>query len=175
MLKSATFFLALSLIVLQVVVAKVIESGTYLIQDTDSGLYLGLDPIPATYPPRDVPVRLFPKGHYFVEKWNVKKTHDGALTIFAGHGSPQNYKIVSKGDYVFVSAQKAPEAWAVESAGEDNVQIKLPYQDRVFTTTHDVYSPITLQPARGLPNQRYKFIRIDREHYRNRFYNQGSW
>ncbi|KAF9382064.1 hypothetical protein CPB97_007362 [Podila verticillata] len=175
MLKSATSLLALSLIALQVVVAKAIESGTYLIQDTDSGLFLGIGPVPTIFPPPDVPVRLFPEGHHFVEKWNVKETHDGALTIFAGRGSPQDYKIVPKGDYVFVSAQKAPEAWAVESAGEGNVQIKLPFQDRVFTTELNNFHPITLQRAQGLPTQRYKFIRIDRAHYRNRFYNQESW
>jgi hypothetical protein len=174
MLKSTTSFLALSLIALQVVVAKAIESGLYLIQDVNSGLFLGSEPVPLVYPPMDAPIRLFPGHHHFVKRWNVKETGDGALIIFAGRSSPDDYKIVSKDNHVVVSAQKAPEAWAVESAGEDTVQIKLPYQDKVFTTNFDEYSQIALEPAQGLPNQRYKFIRLDRALYRNRFNVQES-
>ncbi|KAF9375339.1 hypothetical protein CPB97_011521 [Podila verticillata] len=176
MLKSATSFLALSLIALQVVVAQFIETGTYVIQDTSSGLYLGIGPVPRTFPSVDVPVRLFPEGHYFVEKWNVKKDDNGAFTISSKQGVPQGYAIVS--DYagnVIVSVRKAPEAWAVQPAGEGNVQIKLPFQDEVFTTNEDKDIPITLQPAQGLDSQKYRFVRVDRQLYHsNRFYNQES-
>ncbi|KAF8986574.1 hypothetical protein BGZ52_008559 [Haplosporangium bisporale] len=178
MLKSATSFLALSLIALQVVVAQTIQKGIYLIQDTDSGKFLGIGPTPHIYPPIDTPVRLFNERDPFVQHWRVEEAKDGAVIISAAGSSPQGYNIVSKGDYVFVSAQKEPELWAVESSGQGEVQVKLPFNDKVFTSypgSSPFDSKILLEPAQGSRNQRYRFVRLDRELYHgNRFYNQES-
>ncbi|KAF9207218.1 hypothetical protein BGZ59_011281 [Podila verticillata] len=137
MLKSATSFLALSLIALQVVVAQTIQNGIYLIEDIDSGKFLGIGPTPHVYPPIDTPVRLFEYRDPFVQHWRVKEAKD-------------------------------------ESAGQDEVQIKLPFNDRVFTSypsSNPFDSKIVLQPAQGLPNQRYRFVRLDRNLYRSTRFN----
>ncbi|KAG0038705.1 hypothetical protein BGZ82_011100 [Podila clonocystis] len=178
MLKSASSFLVLSFIAIQVVVAKAIENGIYLIQDTNSGKFLGIGPVPHVYPLIDVPVRLFPEGDYFVERWNVKQANDGALVIASGRGRPDDYKIVAKGDTVIVSGQKAADEWAVTSVGDNKVEIQVPYNDAVFTADEEADPQITLQRAQGLPSQQFRFIRIDRELYhpyhRSRFNVQES-
>ncbi|KAF9371176.1 hypothetical protein CPB97_002187 [Podila verticillata] len=175
MLKSATSFLALSLIALQVVVAQAIPNGLYLIQDVDSRKFLGIGPTPHVYPPIDAAVRLFPEGDRFVQPWRVEEAEDGAVIISAAGNSPKGYNIVSMEGDVFVSARKEPELWAVESAGQGEVVIKLPYENKVFTSYPYEFPQIVLRPAEGLPNQRYRFVRIDRELYRsNRFNVQES-
>ncbi|KAF8953201.1 hypothetical protein BGZ52_001014 [Haplosporangium bisporale] len=174
MLKSATSFLALSLIALQVVVAQTIQNGIYLIEDIDSGKFLGIGPTPHVYPPIDTPVRLFEYRDPFVQHWRVKEAKDGAVIISAARDSPPGYNIVTKGDYIIVSTEKEPELWAVESAGRDEVQIKLPFNDKVFTSypgSNPFDSKIVLQPAQGLPNQRYRFVRLDRNLYRSTRFN----
>ncbi|KAG0034136.1 hypothetical protein BGZ82_005864, partial [Podila clonocystis] len=178
MLKSASSFLVLSLIAIQVVVAKAIENGIYLIQDTNSGKFLGIGPVPRVYPLMDVPVRLYPEGDYFVEKWNVQQTNDGAFVIAAGRGSRDDYKIVAEDDAVYVSARKTPKEWAVTSVGDNKVEIKVPYNDAVFTADEKAFPQITLQHAQGLPSQQYRFVKVHRELYhpyqRSRFNVQES-
>ncbi|KAF9366674.1 hypothetical protein CPB97_006737, partial [Podila verticillata] len=162
-----------------VVVAQMIPSGMYVIEDVNSGKFLGIGPTPLVYPLPDVPVRLFQRGHPFVERWLVEGAEDGAVIISAAGNSPKGYKIVTKEDAVFVSTQKEPQLLAVEPAGMGEVVIKLPNEDRVFTSllysSPDKLPEIFLQPAEGLPNQRYRFLRIDRDLYRsNRFNVQES-
>ncbi|KAI9237431.1 MAG: hypothetical protein BYD32DRAFT_298905 [Podila humilis] len=167
MLKSATSFLALSLIALQVIVAQTIQNGIYLIEDTNSGKFLGIGPTPFVYQPIDAPVRLFDQSDRFVQYWRVEGATDGAVIISAARFSPPGYNIVTQGNYIFVSAKKEPQLLAVESAGEGEVVIKLPYQDKIFTSNPSINpgaSDILLQPAQGLPNQRYRFVSVDFYH-----------
>ncbi|KAF9299617.1 hypothetical protein BGZ74_008840 [Mortierella antarctica] len=174
MLRSASSLFVLSLLALQVAIVKAIDNGIYLIEDIYGGR-LGLGAIPDIYPRPDVPVRVFERDSHFVEHWKVKNADDGALTIsVANGGAHDGYKIIAEGDYVFASTEKHADTWSVTSVGGDQVQIKVPYKDEVFTTGH--YEFVTLQPAQGLPSQKWNFIRIDRELYhRNRFCVQESW
>ncbi|KAG0030661.1 hypothetical protein BGZ82_007329 [Podila clonocystis] len=176
MLRSASSFFVLSLLALQVAVAKAIESGIYVIQD-EFGLELGLGPIPLVYPPPDVPVRVFKKGSHWVDQWKVEKSDHGALTITNVHGGDDAYRIIAKGDTVFASTQKSTDdKWSVTSVGGSQVEIKVPYKDEVFTTGREQFDIVTLQHAQGLPRQKWNFIRIDRELYhRNRFCDQEAW
>ncbi|KAG0332345.1 hypothetical protein BG000_010103 [Podila horticola] len=175
MLRSASSFFVLSLLALQVAIAKAIESGIYVIQD-GNGRELGIGPIPHIFPPPDVPVRVFERGSHWVEKWQVEEAKDGALTITAVQRNQLPYKIVTKGDYVFASTEKAADTWSVTSVGGGQVDIKVPNKDEVFTTGKYEFDPVTLQHAQGLPSQKWTFIRIDRELYhRNRFCGQEAW
>ncbi|KAF9114035.1 hypothetical protein BGX30_006746 [Mortierella sp. GBA39] len=172
MLRSATSFLVLSLVAIQAVVASTIRPGTYLIQDVRSNLFLGIGPVPPIYPPIDVPLRLVPDRIAFNEKWIVREGADGGIIIFNGRGGPNDYKIASRDNDVIVSAQKAPETWDAQRVGGGPlvVAIKLPYDDKVFTTNEDEYPQVTLQPSIGEDNQQFRFIPIERELYhRNRF------
>ncbi|KAF9368967.1 hypothetical protein CPB97_004037, partial [Podila verticillata] len=163
-LKSATSFLALSLIALQVVAAQIIPRGIYAIEDVNSGKFLGIGPTPDVYPPLDAP--------------RVEETKGGTVIISATVNSPPGYNIVSKEGAVFASARKEPQLLAVESAGQNEVVIKLPNKDEVFTSypsSNPKFPEIFLQPANGSRNQRYRFLRVDRDLYHgNRFYNQES-
>ncbi|KAF9367344.1 hypothetical protein CPC16_006609, partial [Podila verticillata] len=136
--------------------------------------FLGIDSTPDVYPPIDTPVRLFNERTPFVQHWRVEEAKDGAVIISAARNSPPGYNIVTRGDYVFVSTEKEPELWAVESAGPGESQIKLPFNDKVFTSypgSSPFDSKIVLQPAHGLPNQRYRFVRLDRNLYRSTRFN----
>ncbi|KAF9535888.1 hypothetical protein EC957_001763, partial [Mortierella hygrophila] len=80
--------------------------------------------------------------------------------------------ITSRDNNVIVSVQKNPETWNAQQVGDGPlvVAIKLPYEDKVFTTNKDVYPQVTLQPFIGEVNQRFRFIPIERDLYhRNRF------
>ncbi|KAG0041089.1 hypothetical protein BGZ89_007675, partial [Linnemannia elongata] len=113
MLRSAATLIVLSLVAIQAAVAISIRPGTYLIQDTQSGLFLGIGPVPPVYPPLDAPVRLFPQDVPYYKEWIVKEGDDGGIIIAAGRGGPQDYKIVRNkyNSDVIVSALKAPETW----------------------------------------------------------------
>ncbi|KAG0080176.1 hypothetical protein BGZ93_003003, partial [Podila epicladia] len=174
MLRSASSLLVLSLLALQVAIVKAIENGIYVIEDS-FGHGLGLGPIPHIYPPPDVPVRIFDRGSHFVEHWKVQNVANGDVIISGVRRGHEDYKIVSKGDYVYVSTQKHDDAWSVTSAGGNQVDIKVPYKDEVFTTGIVEHDIVTLQHSQGLPTQKWNFIRIDRELYqRNRFCVQES-
>ncbi|KAF9312546.1 hypothetical protein BG003_006161 [Podila horticola] len=178
MLRSASSLLALAALCLQVALAK-IETGTYLIQDFE-GNFLGVGPVHPIYPPPDVPARLLPPSVY-AQRWLVRQNDDNTLTISVGKGYPDDYKLVSRDDVVFVSAQKDPEPWSVTSVGDNKVEIKSPYEDSVFTAEpYHREEQVRLRPARGLPNQKWNFIRVDRENIyhrgsRNRFCKQEQW
>ncbi|KAF9378465.1 hypothetical protein CPB97_009561 [Podila verticillata] len=131
MLKSATSFLALSLIALQVVVAQMIPSGIYAIEDVNSGKFLGISPTPDVYPPLDAP--------------RVEESKGGTVIISATVNSPPGYNM-SKEGAVFVSALMESELWAVQSAGQGEAQIKLPYENKVFTSYPGRVPEIVLQP-----------------------------
>ncbi|KAG0277961.1 hypothetical protein BGZ95_005010 [Linnemannia exigua] len=185
--------LLLAFITFQVVVARTIKSGTYLIQDV-KGAFLGIGPVPDVNPLPDTPVRLFEQDSRFVQRWLVKE-QNGAFAISMGHGRPDDYKIVPKGDFVIVTTEKNTDVWSLESSDEKEVVIRSPYSDLVFTTDNDHFQ-LTLQPDQGLAEQRFRFIRIERDVYDpividqdpyrsnrmdhelyrlNRFYNQDSW
>lgn len=175
---SVSSIVVLCLLFLQVVIARSIETGTYLIVD-NQGYYLGLGPVNPIYPAPDVPARLFASGTHAAH-WHVKKTNDGAVTISLGQGLSNEYKLVAKGDYVFASAQKAPQAWSVTSAGDFKYDIQLPYKDELFTAHPLKEHQVTLEHAQGKPNQKWSFIRIDRgtNYHRgstNRFCKQEAW
>ncbi|KFH62580.1 hypothetical protein MVEG_11973 [Podila verticillata NRRL 6337] len=175
---SVSSFVVLCLLFLQVVIARTLETGTYLIVD-NQGYYLGLGPVNPIYPPPDVPARLFASGTHAVH-WHVKQVNGGAVTISLGQGLPNDYKLVAKGDSVFASAQKTPQVWSVTSAGDFKYVIQLEYQDEVFTAHPLSEREVTLERAKGKPNQQWSFIRIDREvnYHRgstNRFCKQEAW
>ncbi|KAK5828955.1 hypothetical protein F5H01DRAFT_329237 [Linnemannia elongata] len=174
MLRSAASLIVLSLVAIQAAVASTIKPGTYLIQDSRSGLFLGIGPVPPVYPPRDVPVRLLPEQMALHERWIVKEGDDGGIIIAAGRGGPEDYKIVRNkyNNDVIVSALKAPETWEASQVGGGSlvVQIKLPYEDSVFTANPNDFPQVTLQRSNGEDNQIFRFIPIDRDLYhRNRF------
>ncbi|KAG0361929.1 hypothetical protein BG005_007116, partial [Podila minutissima] len=163
MLRSS-FFVVLALLFLQVALALSIEPGTYYIE-SDDGLLLSVGPVPLIYPPPDVPVRLFERGSPFDSKWEVRSTEDGGLLISTRSSIPQfDYRIVNRNGEVYVSAtQKTPQIWSVTSVGGGQFDIKLPYEDEVFTSDYESFPQVTLQAAEGLPNQKWNFIRVDRD------------
>ncbi|OAQ36770.1 hypothetical protein K457DRAFT_886174 [Linnemannia elongata AG-77] len=172
MLRSAASLIVLSLVAIQTVVASTIRPGTYLIQDSRSQLFLGIGPVPPVYPPLDAPVSLVPQDSPFNQRWIVKEGDDGGIIITTGRDGPYDYKIVRNDNDVIVSARKAPETWEASQVGDGSliVQIKLPYEDRVFTANQDDFPQVTLQRSIGEDNQIFRFIPILRDLYHpNRF------
>ncbi|KAF9901003.1 hypothetical protein EC991_006619 [Linnemannia zychae] len=172
MFRSAASVIALSLVAIQVAVASTIKPGVYLIQDLRTNLYLGIGPVPPVYPPLDVPLRLVPENVAFYDKWRVSEGEDGGIIISSGRGGPDDYKIVNKDDAVFVSAVKSPEVWEASRIGGErlDVEIKLQYKDRVFTSDKDGFPQVTLKRAVGEDNQHFRFIPIEREHMRELYH-----
>ncbi|KAG0030550.1 hypothetical protein BGZ81_002507 [Podila clonocystis] len=175
MLRSASSLLALTVLCLQVVLAK-IETGTYVIQDFE-GNYLGIPSAPV-FPPPDVPAELY-RTRRHAQKWFVRED-EGGVIISAGRGYLEEYKLVTRGDVVYASFRKEPATWAVTSVGDNKVEIKSPYQDSVFTSEPDSRFQVRVRPAEGAPNQKWNFIAIDRDEYshrgsRNRFCKQEQW
>ncbi|KAG0041589.1 hypothetical protein BGZ83_001603 [Gryganskiella cystojenkinii] len=163
MFRSLSSALVLTLVALQVVAARVLSTGTYMIEDCD-GKLLGIGPVPPVYPPMDVPVRLFDRGSPFAERWLVREMDDGVFVISAGHGRPEDYKIVARNDAVFVSAVKTAETWSLDMSSKKDVIIRAPHSNNVFTVEeNDQYAPLKLRQDEGQNNQRFKFIRIDRD------------
>ncbi|KAK5828957.1 hypothetical protein F5H01DRAFT_329240 [Linnemannia elongata] len=172
MLRSAASLIVLSLVAIQAAVASTIRPGTYVIQDSRSGLFLGIGPAPPVYPPLDIPVSLLPPNSPFSKEWIVKEGDDGGIIIAAGRGNPEGYKIARYENEVIVSAGKAPETLETSQVGGGSlvVQIKLPYEDSVFTANPNDFPQVTLQRSNGEDNQIFRFIPIDRDLYhRNRF------
>ncbi|KAG0333451.1 hypothetical protein BG000_009152 [Podila horticola] len=165
MLRSSSF-VVLALFFLQVAFVLAIEPGTYFIQDFE-GRFLGVGPVPRSTPPPDVPVRLFESIHPFADRWEVK-AQDGEVVISTRNPSGQ-FNLITKHGIVFASAQKTPELWSVNSAGGGRQVIKLPYSDEVFTSLQSG-APVQLLPSDGQDEQKWTFIRIDREND----YHRGS-
>ncbi|KAG0080320.1 hypothetical protein BGZ93_002974, partial [Podila epicladia] len=157
MLRSTSTFLAMAVLCMQVALAR-IETGLYEIRDM-RGYTLGISEHPPIFPPPDVPVRLLPGG-VRPQRWFVEEK-EGGLTISTRKDDPFAYKIIAHDDVVYVSAQKAPETWAVTSVGHDMVEIKSPFEDRVFTAEHDREESVQLRGQDGSPNQMWTFVRID--------------
>ncbi|GJJ73088.1 hypothetical protein EMPS_05446 [Entomortierella parvispora] len=157
-------FIALTLICLQGVFGF-IEPGTYLIQTIDDK-YLSIGPVPPVIPPLDIPARLSarPRDHL----WEVRPADDGGYTIREvqrrRRGEPTNVYGLNRNEdeAVILSARKAPQSWAVDSAGEGLFTIGVVNQDSLATVNEDEYPPIILQPANGSPDQRWRFVRVDR-------------
>ncbi|KAF9321458.1 hypothetical protein BG006_002612, partial [Podila minutissima] len=102
----------------------------------------------------------------------VKSAADGGLLISTRTDIPQfHYSFVNRHGAIYVSTtQKAPQIWSVSSVGGGQFDIKLPYEDKVFTSEEDSFPQVTLQAAEGLPNQKWNFIRVDRDNN----YHRGS-
>ncbi|KAK3819359.1 MAG: hypothetical protein JOS17DRAFT_756275 [Linnemannia elongata] len=172
MLRSAASFIVLSLVAIQAAVASTITPGVYLIQDVRSRLFLGIGPVPPSFPLRDVPVQLVSEDAAFNYPWFVKEGTDGGIIIAARDGGPNDYKITYEGPEVIASARKAPQTWeaAQVGGGPFEVAIKLPYDNRVITADLNVFPQVTLQPSVGENNQRFRFYPIRPQLYhRNRF------
>ncbi|KAG0067518.1 hypothetical protein BGZ92_005116, partial [Podila epicladia] len=140
MLRSASSFLALAVLCMQVALAR-IESGVYVIQDV-RGDFLGIGEFPPIFPPPDVPAGLVSRP----QRWFVEEK-EGGVTISARRDDPNAYKVVAHGDVVFMSAQKAPETWAVTSVGGNMFEIKSPFEDKVFTAIPEGYPQVQLRRA----------------------------
>lgn len=161
----------LVLFFLQAAFTLAIEPGTYLIQDYE-GRFLGIRPDPGSIPPLDVIVHLFEHGHPFVDKWQVK-AQDGELVI-STHNPSGQFSLIIKHGIVFVSAEKMPELWSVNSVSGDRYVIKLPNSNEVFTSLQSG-AFVQLQPSNGKDDQKWNFIRIERELYHsNHFCQQES-
>ncbi|KAG0084566.1 hypothetical protein BGZ92_009764 [Podila epicladia] len=148
----------LALLFLQVTFALSIEPGTYYIEN-DDGLVLSIGPIPRVYPPPDVRVRLLERGSRDVNTWKAKLAEDGGVVTMA-RGKYSEYR-TTRGDanQVFMSIQKAPQTWSVNSVvGGKFVGIKLPNDNKVIIPTKIRFLQATLQLADGLPDQKREFI-----------------
>ncbi|KAG0059899.1 hypothetical protein BGZ92_006839, partial [Podila epicladia] len=170
MLRSSSF-VVLALFILQVAFALIIEPGTYYIE-SDDGRVLSIGPIPFVYPPPDVPVRLLERDSRLISKWEVKPAANGAVEITTrGDYGEFEYKIIrGEHNWVFASTQKAPQPWSVTSVGGRQFGIQLPNEDEVFTSHEYSFPQVTLEPSEGLPDQKWTFIRIDRDNN----YRRGS-
>ncbi|KAG0030662.1 hypothetical protein BGZ82_007330 [Podila clonocystis] len=125
------------------------ETGTYLIKNYED-LYLSIGSVPHIFPPLDAAVQLFEEGSRWVQKWLVQPGQDGGLIISDGSREPFDYKFVVNEDIVFVSTQKAANVWSVTSVRGNKVEIKAPYNDKVFTSA-DCCPQVTLSasPRKG--------------------------
>ncbi|GJJ73081.1 hypothetical protein EMPS_05439 [Entomortierella parvispora] len=155
-------FFALTLICLQGVFGY-IEPGLYVIQTLDNK-FLSIGPVPPVFPPHDVPAQLTTNPHE-VEIWDVRPAGDGGYTIRQRQrgDSKMTYGLnQDEGRAVIVSAMKAPQSWAVDYAGDGRFTIGVVNQDNLVTVNGREFPPVVLRPANGSPDQRWRFVQMDR-------------
>ncbi|KAF9992595.1 hypothetical protein BGZ79_002881 [Entomortierella chlamydospora] len=160
MVRTTVSFIALSLIAVQAAIAQTLESGVYRIYDSYGRNAFGVGPIPIIYPPPDVPLRLFTGGSPLVDRWYVVRTSGDRYTIRVGSGRSGDYRIIPRGNDVFVTATKAPQEWSITEAGDGQFVIQILNQDSIVTSEEERRPPLALEPANGSPDQRWRFVRI---------------
>ncbi|GJJ13439.1 hypothetical protein Clacol_007693 [Clathrus columnatus] len=93
------------------------KPSIYIIRPKDTpGQDLLIGPVPAIWPPPDVPVKV---GDQITDRWHLKTAEGNTFNVYAGRGHPNDYKWIVKDNALYVSAVHKPDDFRFESAGHN--------------------------------------------------------